>query len=49
MYIYLWIVDIRFIGGNYSGEGCVEVKYKGSWGIVCDDFFIDKSVKVVCS
>lgn len=43
------ITDIRLTGANHSGEGRVEVKYKGSWGTVCDDFFTDKSAKVVCS
>lgn len=43
------ITDIRLTGGNHSGEGRVEVKYKGSWGTVCDDSFTDKSAKVVCS
>lgn len=43
------ITDIRLTGANHSGEGRVEVKYKGSWGTVCDDSFTDKSANVVCS
>lgn len=42
------ITGIRLTGGNHSGEGRVEVNYKGSWGTVCDDSFTDKSAKVVC-
>lgn len=29
-------------------EGCVEIKYKGFWGIVCDDYWIFKEVNIVC-
>lgn len=42
------ITAIRLTGGNYSGEGRLEVRYQGSWGTVCDDSFTDQSAKVVC-
>lgn len=43
-----FITNIRLTGGKHSGEGRVEVLYKGSWGTVCDDSFSDKSAIVVC-
>lgn len=42
------VIDVRLIGGNYSGEGRVEVWYNGSWGTVCDDGFDDRDAQVVC-
>ena len=42
------ISDIRLRGGNYSGEGRLEVQYHDSWGTVCDDSFSDKSANVAC-
>ncbi|XP_062609903.1 uncharacterized protein LOC134271710 [Saccostrea cucullata] len=42
------ITGVRLVGGRYTGEGRVEVKYHNGWGTVCDDGFTDTNAQVVC-
>jgi len=41
-------ITVRLVGGPSPREGRLEVRYKGSWGTVCDDDFNDAAANVVC-
>lgn len=49
--IHIFIVkplSIRLRSGAQMSEGRVEIKYKQSWGTVCDDHWTLKEAHIVC-
>lgn len=46
---YFLVDTIRLVNGSRPWNGRVEVKYNGSWAVVCDDLFSVWSATVVCT
>lgn len=42
-------IEYRLEGGRSGSEGRLEVKYRGTWGSVCDDDFNQRTAQVACN
>ena len=40
--------ELRLMDGTGDHEGRLEIRYKGQWGTVCDDYWTDVEAGVVC-
>ena len=47
--VFLHILDIRLVNGQYPWQGRVEVFYNNQWSTICDDFFDRNEAQVICS
>jgi len=41
-------IEVRLTGSSTPREGRLEVRYNGTWGTVCDNYFNDAAAGVVC-
>lgn len=41
-------IEYRLVDGVPDVEGRLEIKYRGTWGTVCDDDFGQKEIEVLC-
>jgi len=47
--VFLYILDIRLVNGQYPWQGRVEVFYNNRWSTICDHLFDRNEAQVICS